>query len=77
MFPGQPEVVHRPQDGAPLAGQAFELEGATLSTLMPTRFDPFDIGRASTFVYLMALVVGLYPALRVTRLLPAEALRRT
>lgn len=60
-----------------LAGQAFELEGATLSTLMRTRFDPFDIGRASTFVYLMALVVGLYPALRVTRLLPAEALRRT
>jgi ABC-type lipoprotein release transport system permease subunit len=60
-----------------LGGQAFELEGATISTLMRTRFDPFDIGRASTFVYLMALVVGLYPALRVTRLLPAEALRRT
>jgi ABC-type lipoprotein release transport system permease subunit len=58
-------------------GESFQLEGATISTLIKTRFDLADILKASTFVYLMALVVGLYPASRVIRLRPAEALRRT
>ncbi len=59
------------------AGESFQMGGATLSTLIKTRFSPADILKAATFVYLMALVVGLYPASRITRLPPAEALRRT
>lgn len=58
-------------------GESFQLEGATISTLIKTRFSPADILKASSFVYVMALVVGLYPASRVTRLQPAEALRRS
>lgn len=58
-------------------GEAMQLEGATLSTLVKTRFEPLAIARASGLVFLMALVVGLYPASRITRLQPAEALRRT
>ncbi|MHB8876525.1 MAG: ABC transporter permease [Myxococcaceae bacterium] len=60
----------------PSAGESFQLEGATISTLVKTRFSPADILKAASFVYLMALVVGLYPASRITRLMPAEALRR-
>lgn len=60
-----------------VGGEAYQMEGATLSSLMKTRFNPADILKASTFVYAMALVVGLYPATRITRLQPAEALRRT
>ena len=32
--------------------------------------------KAAAYVYGMALVVGLYPAWRVTRMRPADALRR-
>ncbi len=59
------------------ATESFQMGGATISTLMKTRFSAADIFKASTFVYLMALVVGLYPASRITRLQPSEALRRT
>jgi putative ABC transport system permease protein len=58
-------------------GESFQLEGATISTLIKTRFNPVDILKAAAFVYVMALVVGLYPASRITRLQPAEALRRS
>lgn len=57
--------------------QAFQLEGATISTLIKTRFLFADVLKATSFVYAMALIVGLYPASRITRLQPAEALRRT
>ncbi len=58
-------------------GESVVLEGATLSTLVKTRFSVADILKASSFVYAMALVVGIFPARRITRLQPAEALRRT
>jgi ABC-type lipoprotein release transport system permease subunit len=61
----------------PSGGQSIQLEGATLSTLVKTRFELIDIFKATLFVYLMALCVGVYPASRITRLHPAEALRRT
>lgn len=57
--------------------ESLQLEGATLSTIVKTRFSFADIFKASTFVFVMALVVGLYPASRITRLQPAEALRRS
>ncbi|MFZ5446388.1 MAG: ABC transporter permease [Myxococcota bacterium] len=66
-------------DGIRLAfsSESLQLEGATLATLLKTRFSVADVFKASSFVYLMALIVGLYPASRITRLLPAEALRHT
>jgi putative ABC transport system permease protein len=70
---------HFSQTGLQLGtgGESFQLEGATVSTLVKTRFRLADVLKAASFVYLMALVVGLYPASRITRLQPAEALRRT
>jgi ABC-type lipoprotein release transport system permease subunit len=58
-------------------GESIQLEGLALSTLIKTKFSLVDVARASAFVYLMALVVGIYPASRITRMQPAEALRRT
>ncbi|MBS1150368.1 MAG: transporter rane protein [Myxococcaceae bacterium] len=57
--------------------ESLQLGGMIISTLVKTRFNPLDILEATAFVYAMALVVGLYPASRITRLQPAEALRRT
>jgi ABC-type antimicrobial peptide transport system permease subunit len=66
------------QHGVSLGGgESLEMEGVTMSRMLHTRFSLADIGKAASFVYLMALVVGLYPASRITRLEPAEALRRT
>ena len=58
-------------------GESMELEGVNLSTDFKTRFLWADVVRASAYVYAMALVVGLFPAVRVARLEPAEALRRS
>jgi ABC-type antimicrobial peptide transport system permease subunit len=57
------------------AGESFQLENATVATAFKTRFSVFDVLKASGFVYAMALIVGVYPAMRVARLAPAEALR--
>ena len=66
------------QHGVSLGGgESLEMEGVTMSRVLHTRFSWADIAKAASFVYLMALVVGLYPASRITRLEPAEALRRT
>jgi|APLak6261678615_1056124.scaffolds.fasta_scaffold01285_3 ABC-type lipoprotein release transport system permease subunit len=59
------------------SGESYQLEGATISTLIKTRFLLSDLLKATSFVFVMALIVGLYPASRITRLQPAEALRRT
>ncbi|MBI4821771.1 MAG: ABC transporter permease [Deltaproteobacteria bacterium] len=58
------------------AGEAFELGGAAMKTAMHTRFNLKDSFVSAALVYVMALIVGLYPAYQVSRLLPAEALRR-
>lgn len=60
-----------------MAGESLQLEGATVSTLIKTRFNLADVFKASSLIYVMALVVGLYPASRITKLLPADALRHT
>lgn len=69
---------HFSQSGLRIMGttESFQLEGATIDALIKTRFSLADIFKASSFVYVMALVVGLYPASRITKLQPAEALRR-
>ncbi|MDP1823408.1 MAG: ABC transporter permease [Archangium sp.] len=70
---------HFGQDGLQVfkGSDSFQLEGATISTLVKTRFIFSDVMKATSLVYFMALVVGIYPASRITRLQPAEALRRT
>ncbi|MEW5738687.1 MAG: ABC transporter permease [Myxococcota bacterium] len=57
------------------SGESFELEGVNLSTSIRAHFELANVLKASSFVYAMALVVGVYPAMRIARLLPAEALR--
>lgn len=57
-------------------GEAMDVYGTTIRSQFHTRFDLPQSLRAAAFVYLMALVVGLFPASRVARLHPAEALRR-
>lgn len=58
------------------SGESFAVEGVNISTAFKTRFVWGDLFKASAFVYVMALLVGVYPATRVSRLEPAEALRR-
>ncbi len=57
-------------------GEGFDVYGTTISTSFRTKFVPGDALKAALYVYVMALFVGLYPALRVTKLRPAEAVRR-
>ena len=69
---------HFSQHGLQLGGasESIQLEGVTLSKLVKTRFMWSDVLKAAGFVYAMSLIVGLYPASRITCLQPAEALRR-
>jgi ABC-type lipoprotein release transport system permease subunit len=55
-------------------GEGFEYAGAVLRTAVRTKFDPHGAFVAAGLVYVMALVTALYPAWRVARLPPAEAL---
>lgn len=57
------------------SGESFELEGMNIATSIRAKFDLINVVKASSFVYAMALIVGVYPALRIARLQPAEALR--
>src|SRR5262249_52475570 len=59
------------------AGESYQLAGATIATLVKTRFSVAEVFKAAAFVYVMALLVGLYPATRITRLMPAQALRQS
>jgi ABC-type lipoprotein release transport system permease subunit len=59
------------------SGEAFELEGMNISTAIRAHFEVANVVKASSFVYAMALVVGVYPAMRIARMQPSEALRHT
>jgi ABC-type lipoprotein release transport system permease subunit len=58
-------------------GEGMDLGGMTIRSVLHTRFSIPEGLKAATFVYLMALLVGLYPAWRVSRMRPADALRKT
>ena len=58
-------------------GESFEWGGTVLRSTFRTRFQPLSALGDALGVDALTLVVGLYPAWRITRLLPAEALRRT
>lgn len=59
------------------SSESISMEGINLSSTFKTRFRPSEVLKAGAFVYLMALIVGLYPASRISKLQPTEALRRT
>ena len=55
-------------------GEAIEYGGAVLRSGVKTRFSLVQALRATSLVYVMALVTALYPAWKVARLPPARAL---
>jgi ABC-type lipoprotein release transport system permease subunit len=56
-------------------GESFEIGGTVLKSAFRTEFSLVTALEASAVVYVLTLLVGLYPAWRVSRLRPAEALR--
>jgi ABC-type lipoprotein release transport system permease subunit len=57
-------------------GEAYEMGGAALSSVFKTRFSVARALEAAGIVWVLTALVGLYPAWRVSRLQPADALRR-
>jgi len=58
-------------------GEGMDFAGVVVRSVLHTRFSvPLGL-KAAAYVYAMALVVGLYPAWRVSRMRPADALRKT
>ncbi len=62
-------------DFTKLYGESFEIGGIVVKSAFRTEFSPLAALRASAVVYLLTLTVGLYPAWRVSRMRPAEAIR--
>ena len=58
-------------------GESFEMGGATMRSVFHTAFVPVAGVESAGAVYLLTLLVGRYPAWRITKLRPAEALRAT
>ena len=58
-------------------GESMQLGDATIRSAFKTKFLPLQGLEASGIVYLLTMLVGLYPAWRVARKQPAEALRAT
>jgi ABC-type lipoprotein release transport system permease subunit len=56
-------------------GEGFEVGGSVLSSAFRTEFSVGPALAVSAMLYILTLVVALYPAWRVTKVLPAEALR--
>ncbi len=57
--------------------ESVALGGMNLSSVFKTRFYAGDVAAAAALVYVMAMIVGLFPAVRIARMQPTEALRRT
>ena len=56
-------------------GEALEYAGTVLQSDVRTEFSPVEALKAASLVYVMALLTALYPAWKVARLPPAQALR--
>ena len=62
-------------DWSKSVGESLDLGGVVMSSAYRTRFSVLESLAAARYVYLMALLVGLYPAWRVSRMRPVDALR--
>ncbi len=56
-------------------GESIEWAGSLIRTRLRTGFDPASALEACGLVFVLTLLVGLYPAWRVSKLEPAKALR--
>ena len=56
-------------------GEGIEMGGAVMSSKMRTDVSLHAAAGPAVFVYVMALIVGLYPAWRITRMRVVDALR--
>ncbi len=61
--------------GGAAGGEAIEYAGTVLRTAIKTKFSPASAFKAAALVYVMALLTALYPAWKVARMSPAQALR--
>lgn len=61
-------------DYSDVMGEGLDLGGAVVKAAFVTEFSVAEGLRAARLVYLMALVVGLFPAFRVARMRPVQAL---
>jgi ABC-type lipoprotein release transport system permease subunit len=55
-------------------GESLSFGGVVMGSAFKTRFSITDGLAAARYVYVMALLVGLYPAFRVSRMRPVQAL---
>lgn len=67
---------HTVMDFTKKMGEGMDMGGLTMKSAFRTAFSVAMSFKAAAYVYAMALLVGLYPAWRVTRMRPADALRR-
>ena len=56
-------------------GESYEMGGTAMSTVMMSRFSIADALQAGGIVWFLTMLVGLYPAWRVSRLRPSDAIR--
>jgi ABC-type lipoprotein release transport system permease subunit len=61
-------------DYSKVMGEGLETGGVVMRSAFVTRFSPAQGAQAAAAVYAMALLVGLFPAWRVSRMHPVEAL---
>jgi len=61
-------------DYTKVVGEGMDMGGATISGAFITKFSVPDGLRSARMVYLMALIVGFFPAWRVSRMRPVQAL---
>jgi ABC-type lipoprotein release transport system permease subunit len=64
-------------DFSKASGESFEMGGAVVRSRILMHFNLIAALRAAVFVYVVTIIVGLYPAWRVSRMQPADALRAT
>jgi putative ABC transport system permease protein len=55
-------------------GESISFGGVVMGSVLKTRFSWSDALAAAKYVYVMAVLVGLYPAWRVSRMRPVQAL---
>lgn len=61
-------------DFTKVMGEGLDMGGATLKAAFVTKFSVADGLKSAQMVYVMALVVGLFPAWRVSKMRPVQAL---
>jgi ABC-type antimicrobial peptide transport system permease subunit len=57
-------------------GEVYEMGGLAFDSKMHSLFSVARALQATAFVWVLTVVVGIYPAWRISRLLPADAIRR-